>query len=282
MSLLRHPLSNASVFKLTSFLFWNWVYLMTVEQAKDRDPEWCSRVVTVLHGTVAVIIGYAQCNLPLTTQNLSRQLLPSQYILMIWSWGYFAFDLLWCLMYWSDSRVILFHHLAALLSITRYMHKERTGCTFSCTMVLMELTNPLLQARWFLKKMGHGNTLLYTVVEFMYLILFLFLRGIVGSIAMYWIMTSDFFDWEEKIMSGSLYVVSMIFIYDIAGYIRYKYKREITEFRREFLYATELKTHSERVAERLQAEAAALKAQAKKKAEREAAAAARAVERRIC
>ncbi|KAJ8730949.1 hypothetical protein PYW08_002362 [Mythimna loreyi] len=256
--LLRHHLSNASLCKLLSFLFWNWLYFMTAEHAKERGPEWCSRVLTVLHGTVAVLGGYTQCHLPLTTKNLSRRILPSQYMLMIWSWGYFAFDLLWCLMYWSESRVILFHHLAALLSITRYMHKDHTGCTFACTLVLMELTNPLLQARWFLKKMGYGNSLLYSVVEVMYLSLFLFLRGIVGSVAMYYIFTTDFFDLEEKIMSAALYIVSMIFIYDIAGYIRYKYKHEIRDIKREFFYVTDLKTHNERIADRLREEAAAM------------------------
>lgn len=64
------------------------------------------------------------------------------------------------------------------------------------------------------------------MVEVLYLVLFLFLRGIVGSVAMYWIFTSSFFDLEEKIMSLSLYIVSIIFIFDIARYIRYKYKKE--------------------------------------------------------
>lgn len=59
------------MYKLVSFLFWNWLYITTVEHAKERDPEWCSRVLTVLHSTVAVLVGYTQCDLPLSTLKLS-------------------------------------------------------------------------------------------------------------------------------------------------------------------------------------------------------------------
>lgn len=68
------------------------------------------------------------------------------------------------------------------------------------------------------------------MTEFLYLSLFLALRGVLGTIAMYWVLTTDFFDLEEKILSTALYVVSLIFIYDICCYVRYKYKRELVSW----------------------------------------------------
>lgn len=74
--------------------------------------------------------------------------MPSQYALMLWSWGYFAFDLLWCCIYWSDASLMLCHHVSALSAITIYMQKDYTGSTFACTLFMLEITNPLLQMRW--------------------------------------------------------------------------------------------------------------------------------------
>lgn len=67
---------------------------------------------------------------------------------MIWSWGYFAFDLLWCLVYGTEGNLMLAHHGVALAAISIYTQKENIGCTYACTVALLEITNPLLQTRW--------------------------------------------------------------------------------------------------------------------------------------
>lgn len=72
----------------------------------------------------------------------------AEYALMLWSWGYFAFDLVWCLAHGS-SCMILVHHLSALVAVNVYMGKRHAGCTFACTLALMEITNPFLQTRWY-------------------------------------------------------------------------------------------------------------------------------------
>ncbi|XP_047019740.1 TLC domain-containing protein 5-like [Helicoverpa zea] len=250
---MSHELSTASLIKLISFLLWNWMYFLTVEYAPNKNPEWCSRVITLIHASVAIAGGLTQCKWrELTPWHLTRRLLPCQYMLMVWSWGYFAFDLLWCLIY-NESFTMLCHHSAALVAITRYMQKQHTGCTFACTLVLLELTNPFLQIRWFLKHEGYGNSYLYFAVEVTYLLLFLILRGLLGTYLIFEIFRTDYFDWEGRILSVIFYVVSMAFVYDIAGYIRYKYKNEIDEFR-QFYYATQIPNNWDRSNQLTQAE----------------------------
>ncbi|XP_026733269.1 transmembrane protein 136-like [Trichoplusia ni] len=234
---MRHELSTGSLVKLLSFLFWNWVYFETVENSHDESPEWCSRVVALLHSSIATLAGLTQCKCRTFTWRLTRYILPCQYLLMVWSWGYFAFDLLWCLAYWTDSVMLLSHHTCALLAITRYMQKGHSGCTFACTLVLLEITNPLLQIRWFLKYHGYGKSKAYFAVEAAYLGLFLFLRGVVGTFLMIWIFGWSDFDWEEIFYSLTFYVISMIFVYDVVGYVRHKYKNEIVDCKG-YYYAT--------------------------------------------
>lgn len=65
------------------------------------------------------------------------------------------------------------------------------------------------------------------MVEVLYLGMFLVLRGILGTYLVYLVFSTGYFDWEEKVLSLTFYAVSLAFVYDIAGYIRYKYRDEI-------------------------------------------------------
>jgi hypothetical protein len=68
---------------------------------------------------------------------------------------------------------------------------------------------------------------MYFFVEVSYLILFLFLRGILGSYVVFKIVQSDVFDTDEKVISIIFYLVSLAFIYEILGYIAHRYKTRI-------------------------------------------------------
>ncbi|XP_059049578.1 TLC domain-containing protein 5-like [Achroia grisella] len=229
---VKHELSAASLLKLVSFLFWSALYLWCSVRAPEQSPEWRSRVVTLLHGSVATIIGLSQCGVQsLTPCRFTMKITARHYALMVWSWGYFAFDLLWCILYMNENILMLCHHASAVIAITMYMQKIYKGCTFACTLTLLEITNPLLQIRWFLRHEGYDKTLIYIIVEASYLIMFLGARGLLGSYIMYKILKSDLFDMDEKLMSLVFYIVSIAFMYDIFGYVLYKYKNKIEEFR---------------------------------------------------
>ncbi|CAG4972239.1 unnamed protein product [Parnassius apollo] len=228
---LKHELSTLSLLKLISFLFWSGLYLQWAVDS-EHSPEYSSRVVTLLHGLVASCVGLAQCGVKTFSPScLTLTLTWSQYALMTWSWGYFAFDLLWCLIYWTKNYTMMCHHFSALAAINLYISKQNGGCIFACTIALLEITNPLLQTRWFLRDAGHSNTILYYVVEFTYLIMFISLRGFLGTYLVYKIIKSETFGVYEKLITFALYFVSLIFIYEIFGYVLHKYRYKIEEFR---------------------------------------------------
>ncbi|KAG6445683.1 TLC domain-containing protein 5 [Manduca sexta] len=229
---LGHELSVDSLFKLTSFLAWSWLYVGCAIQYPDQSPEWNSRAITLVHGSVATVVGLAQCGIrTLSPCHLTMKVMPWHYALMVWSWGYFAFDLLWCVVYWSESALMLCHHISALIAITIYMQKQYTGCTFACTLALLEITNPLLQIRWFLKNGGQNKTVIFMIVEVTYLVMFVLARGILGTYLMYKILNSDVFDTDQKIISVIFYIVSAGFLYNIFKYVEYKYKTTIGKLR---------------------------------------------------
>ncbi|XP_061730041.1 TLC domain-containing protein 5-like [Cydia pomonella] len=218
-------LDTPSLLKLASFLFWSCLYLLSCVRQPDKCPEYHSRVVTLLHGSVSSVVGLAQCGLgSLSICRLTAPVLPGHYALMVWSWGYFAFDLLWCLMYWNQGPLMLAHHFCTLVAITIYMHRNGTGCSFSCTMAFMEVTNPFLQIRWFLKTEGYGRTMLFYIVDILYLSSFLLIRGVLGTYILYKIMPVKVFGIDQKMIAISLYIISIGLMRELISYISYKYK----------------------------------------------------------
>ncbi|XP_049868127.1 TLC domain-containing protein 5-like [Pectinophora gossypiella] len=217
--------------KIASFLFWSLLYLKCAVEAPDREPEWWSRVVTLLHSSIASLGGVWQCGVTgLTKCSFTTPIGYRHHILMLWSWGYFAFDLMWCLIYWPDHKLMLVHHMSALGAVTWYMNKEYTGCTFSCTLALMEVTNPLLQMRWLLRSEGYGTTIMFYILEVVYLVSFVGLRGVLGTYLIFKIMATDIFEMDAKIISIVFYIVSIALISEIFSYVIYKYKNKLEEF----------------------------------------------------
>ncbi|KAL4715540.1 hypothetical protein ACJJTC_009166 [Scirpophaga incertulas] len=228
---LKHEMSPKCLLNLLSFLYWSTLYIWCCVRWPKHSPEWCSRLVTLLHGSVATVIGLSQCGITsLSERTLTMKIGTRHYALMVWSWGYFAFDLLWCLIYWTNNKLMLCHHVSALVAITIYMQKEYTGCTFACTLAMMEVTNPLLQARWFLRNGQREKSRVYFLIELCYLALFITIRGILGSYVILKIIQSDLFDMDEKVISIVFYIVSLGFIKDILEYIAHKYNTTIQEF----------------------------------------------------
>lgn len=73
---MAHELSGEALLKLISFIFWSSLYLACSLKAPHKSPEWCSRMVTLLHGSVSTIVGIAQCNVrTLSTYRLTSKFL---------------------------------------------------------------------------------------------------------------------------------------------------------------------------------------------------------------
>lgn len=78
-----------------------------------------------------------------------------------------------------------------------------------------------------LRNEGQDTTKLYYTIEILYLVAFIMIRGVIGSYAVYKILKSDMFATDEKAMAVIFYVVSILFIHEILGYISYKYKQKV-------------------------------------------------------
>ncbi|XP_054854275.1 TLC domain-containing protein 5-like [Eublepharis macularius] len=209
---------------LCSFLIWLSLYYGFRHRNKHRTPEWSCRLVTLAHGLIVTFFsGYIALidgPWPLThTGNANTTL---QVCLMCLTLGYFIFDLCWCIYCGSEGELMLCHHMLSVGGLTIVLVLGESATEVNAVLFVSEITNPLLQARWFLRDMGRYPSLAGDVVDFLFVVLFLVLRIIGGAWIMCAIVTSPQTFWMMKMGILAMYVVSLAFMLDISRFARKK------------------------------------------------------------
>ncbi|XP_044732345.1 TLC domain-containing protein 5-like [Chrysoperla carnea] len=202
---------------LFSISLWQTLYCILRSCLPSKSPEWSCRLVSIIHGAIAGIIGMQQCfgnPCPLLIKNQ-----PStnvQRLLLAGSAGYFIHDLLWCLVYKTESFLMLCHHIFSLSALIRLFSRSTSGAQACCALGGAEITNPLLQLRWFLRYAGHRESIIFMIAECLFSLLFFMVRILCGTLVMIVVKT----DWEIWLMYLILYLISWLFMFNIITYFR--------------------------------------------------------------
>lgn len=137
--------------------------------------------------------------------------------------GYFMFDMTWCLYHQTEGKTMLLHHAVSLVAISRVLMKGYSGSEAVAGIFGLEITNPLLQARWFLRSTGYKGTNIYMFTELMFMGLFLIFRLVWGTCLVYTTVKHPLPDFEGKVEAVAFYVLSWAFIIFIIQYFIAKY-----------------------------------------------------------
>ncbi|KAL0174405.1 hypothetical protein M9458_030373, partial [Cirrhinus mrigala] len=133
---------------------------------------------------------------------------------MVVSLGYFIFDMAWCVYFRTEGLVMLAHHTMSILGILLTLWLGESG-------IESEITNPLLQTRWFLKHSGRYDSFLGDVVDVLFVLLFVFMRIFVGGT-----MLPKFI---IKCGGVAMYALSWVFVVDIG---RFAYRKSQLKYQR--------------------------------------------------
>ncbi|KAA0716480.1 Transmembrane protein 136 [Triplophysa tibetana] len=214
-----------------SLIGWLFVYVLLCILNTERDNEWNCRLVTLLHGVLIVCltayIAFIAGPWPFThpgTENTSLQILA-----LVLSLGYFLFDMAWCMFFRTEGLVMLAHHIISILGMLLALGLGESGVETCGVLLGSEITNPLLQARWFLKRKGRYDSLAGDVVDLLFIVLFALVRIGVGGRMLYCELTSPKPSMIMKVGGMTFYMLSWIFMMDIARFAcrkaRTKYSR---------------------------------------------------------
>lgn len=111
------------------------------------------------------------------------------------------------------------HHLLCIAALAKMIFKGYSGGQATCALGSMEITNPFLQARWFLRSAGMQNTPVYKSTELTFFLVFIVVRIVIGSYFLNIILRQPKNDWDFIIMSLGIYIVSWLFAWGMLKYI---------------------------------------------------------------
>ncbi|XP_028838446.1 TLC domain-containing protein 5 [Denticeps clupeoides] len=209
---------------------WISLYLFICYVNASRGYEWNCRLVTLFHGVVIVLltayIGFIDGPWPFTYPGSENTWL--QTMAMVLSLGYFIFDMAWCMYFHTEGPVMLAHHTMSILGILLALALGESGIETCAVLFGTEITNPLLQIRWFLKRTGRYDSLLGDAVDVLFILMFAFVRIGVGSRMLICELTSPRPSLAVKIEGVAIYSLSWLFMVDIA---RFAYRKSCSKFR---------------------------------------------------
>lgn len=242
---------------LCSLVGWFALYQLFCSSCAQRS-EWNCRLVTLSHGVLIVLLtGYVVfvdgpwpfthaglkqnhankcfvshkrfffsilCIRRAGTENTDLQILSLEVCL-----GYFLFDLGWCVFNRSEGPIMMAHHTASIVGLLLALVMGVSGCETCAVIFGSELTNPLLQIRWFLRQLGLYDSLLGDTVDLLFIVLFAIVRVGMGTAMFYCELTSPRTTVIMKLGGVVMYTIAWVFMVDIA---RFGYKKSRAKYKR--------------------------------------------------
>ncbi|XP_005988155.1 TLC domain-containing protein 5a [Latimeria chalumnae] len=186
-----------------------------------RGYEWNCRLVTLVHGALIVAlsayVGFVDGPWPFTHPGSPNT--PLQVQVLCLSLGYFIFDMSWCIYFRTEGIVMLAHHMLSILGIIMALALEESATEVNAVIFGSELTNPLLQVRWFLREMGRYRGLMEDAVDFLFVSLFTTVRIGVGA----WLLCCELVSPKPLLVvkagGVAMYAVSWVFMFNISKFV---------------------------------------------------------------
>lgn len=206
--------------------FWSSFYLALILSRPKEKYEWHCRIVTCAHAIVVVSLSgwsvFIRGPWPFNNPAMPNTRLE-EFTCAI-SYGYFLFDFLWCVYFRTEGAVMLFHHLLTMFGDTVVLARGHDGGEMMAALFGTEVTNPLLQLRWFLRENSRfSSPLVLAVIDMTFLGLFTLMRIIIGSALLYSYMLHPRPDVISRGGAVSIYLVGWVFWVAIVRYAWRKY-----------------------------------------------------------
>ena len=117
---------------------------------------------------------------------------------------------------------MIVHHVLSLFGMLNMAFQGKWGTELIGVIGGTEITNPLLQLRWFLKTLNF-NSLLVSFVDFSFIFTFGYFRLYLGGHVLVHYVTYPKWDFLGKLGAVTMYALSVVFYYYILRYAARKY-----------------------------------------------------------
>lgn len=118
---------------------------------------------------------------------------------------------------------MLIHHSVSIIALSRVLVKGVSGTEAVAGLGGLEITNPILQVRWFLRSAGYKDTVIFVLTELGFMAMFFVMRIIGGSYLYYCTISHPRPDIEAKLLATAFYILSWVFMIYIVQYFITRY-----------------------------------------------------------
>ena len=130
--------------------------------------------------------------------------------------------------FFSLGLAMLSHHFISIFTLGISLLTGFYGTEVVATIFGSEVTNPLLQFRWFLKKSGYYESIVGNIVDVAFVLVFTYVRIVVGTYLFYCYLNMSHIPQLMKMASSAFYAVSFIFWITI---LRFAYRKCLSKYR---------------------------------------------------
>ncbi|KAA8528680.1 hypothetical protein F0562_036035 [Nyssa sinensis] len=225
---MENYIINLVVFGVIS---WTTVFLLTRWIFPKRSFDFCNRIVSTIHASLAVILS------SLSVQDwscpvcpLASKSSPPQMNALAVSLAYLIYDLICCLF---DKNVKLdncVHHVVSIVGIGAGLSYQMCGSEMVAALWMTEISSPFLHLRELLKELGHRDTDLNLAADISFAAIFTLARMVGGPYLTYVTLSANN-PLLIKVMALGLQLVSAFWFYKIARMVNYKLSRRTTSKR---------------------------------------------------
>lgn len=204
---------------------WSVLYFTLSSKWPQYGYEWSCRLVSAIHAVLVTCLsaycGFVQGPWPFTDPGGPTT--PLQYVTVVTSMGYFIFDFCWCIYFSTEGPTMLCHHVVSIFGLSICLVTEYYGTELIALIFGSEITNPLLQLRWFLRKFGYQDTVIAECVDVAFILGFTCIRMGVGTYLMICYNAMDHIPFHIKCGGVVFYIISVAFYITIVKFAYRKY-----------------------------------------------------------
>ncbi len=220
-----YPCKDVALAVLGSFLVWVNSYNILLAINIKQSAECNCRILSGFHGVFSTLLCFVSAFIlgpwPFSYVGFPPNQLHCAIIVV--SLGYFLFDLLWCMYMQTEEYIMLVHHLLSLLGLSYVLWFNLYGCEITSILGASELTNPILQLRWFFKQSGKYTGTVEKLIDWSFFILFVCARIILGSALYIKLFLSPRLTTFAKVAGTGMHAVGVVFSIYIMLFIYRKY-----------------------------------------------------------
>ena len=195
---------------------WTLTYLFLLKTINIQSKEAISRVLAFLHSFIASrCVEMFVLSYPFQFQEFGQTTGNAETRIIEFSVAYFLFETVYCLYSQTEDWIMMLHHFVSLSALTWCLWICSGG--YECCLIIWsaEFTNPVLQARWFLRSWGWQGTLLGRVNEVLFVVLFFAMRGGFGMVYTYHLYKENRTEVVLKHFGYVFQLVNFLFLYQV-------------------------------------------------------------------